>query len=330
MFWAIESVGDGRGDGTMCSRRMAGFLLLAVCSPAAAQSINIDLGTSGTEPPDYYRAAGMPGTWNKFEAVSTTTTYDLVGLDGQLTGATVRQYGGTEIVTVPLGGAGQPGGADATLLGDALVTHTTIENCLFFNGLQNGLYEVTSYAWMPTAPATQTQVHIDTNPTTLMVGGAWTGTHEEPVTFVRHYVGVTSGFLGPHSGVPPGGDYGIGAPLNGIQLRFVTEEPPLFTTVNRLTWLVALDASSYDVVRGDLNLLRSTGGDFMQATTGCIANNLAATKLPYPSDPPAEGNSHWFIVRGVTSQGPLTYDEPGTSQVASRDAGINAAAGACN
>ena len=39
------------------------------------------------------------------------------------------------------------------------------------------------------------------------------------VTYTRFYVNVTTGFMGPHAGLPSGGNTVIGGALNGIQLR---------------------------------------------------------------------------------------------------------------
>ena len=68
----------------------------AVVTPVSAQSINIDFGLPNTGPPDSYRAAGIDGTWNSFEAVGPET-YQLLDVNGQLTGVTLSQFGGTEI-----------------------------------------------------------------------------------------------------------------------------------------------------------------------------------------------------------------------------------------
>jgi hypothetical protein len=209
------------------------------------------------------------------------------------------------------------------------VTHTATENCLFFDALAPGTYEVLTYAWMPTSPTTPNLVHIDTNPTVTTVGALWPGEQTENVTFARHLVQVTtSGWLRPHSGVPSGGNYTIGAALNGIQIRRLVVQPPLFVSRDRLEWLASLDATSYDVVRGDLGTLRATGGNFTLATGECLANNLAASRLDHLVDP-APGGGFWFLVRGVGAGGPMTWDDPGTSQVGSRDAEINAAPPAC-
>ena len=51
---------------------------------------------------------------------------------------------------------------DAALLNDALITYDPgLESCLFVNGLEPGMYEVTMYAWMPNAPSVFSRVrHI--------------------------------------------------------------------------------------------------------------------------------------------------------------------------
>jgi hypothetical protein len=70
----------------MGRRSILRVLTAAACccatAPALAQSINIDLGPPGTEPPSSYRAAGMPGQWQKFEATTWGEFHDLVDLDG--------------------------------------------------------------------------------------------------------------------------------------------------------------------------------------------------------------------------------------------------------
>jgi hypothetical protein len=305
-------------------------LLSVAVGVTGAQTINIDLGLPGTAPPTGYRAAGMPGFWNAFEATEPTITYPLFDNHGQPTGATARQYGGTEILSLSLGGPGEPEGADALLLGDTLLTHTTIETCLFFHGLQNGTWEVTSYAWHPGKPSTQSSVHIDFNPTTVLVGGSWSGSLSDPGSYTRHLVPVTTGFLGPHSGVPAGGDFGIGASLSGIQLRRVVEEPPLFLDDrSTLAWLTALDAQDHDVVRGDLVALRATGGDFTAAVTDCLADDTTSMSL-HEAGLPAPGQGWFYLVRGSQVGGAMTWNSPGPGQVGDRDSEIDASAGNCS
>jgi hypothetical protein len=88
-----------------------------------------------------------------------------------------------------------------------------------------------------------------------------------------------------------------------------------------LTWTAVSGATSFDVVRGGLSALRSTHGDFNTATQACSANNTTATSLT-TSEGLTPGNGYWYLVRGSTCGAAGTYDD-GT-QVASRDAGINA------
>ncbi len=85
---------------------------------------------------------------------------------------------------------------------------------------------------------------------------------------------------------------------------------------------------TYDVVRGDLGLLRSTAGDFEQATVECLANDEPGNLVDFSEVPPS-GEGFWFLVRMVTPVGNGTYDEASGSQVGSRDAGIDAADGGC-
>ena len=120
----------------------------------------------------------------------------------------------------------------------------------------------------------------------------------------------------------------IGAAVNGIQLRLMTVEPPLFVSRSRLSWLTALNAVSYDIVRGDLQTLHTSGGNFTLATQQCLANDTLSTDLDSP-ETPLPGQGEWFLVRGVSTSGAMTYNSPGNSQVGSRDAEIAASAGAC-
>ena len=62
---------------------------------------------------------------------------------------------------------------------------------------------------------------------TIDVGGAWTGTHVEGVTYARWVLAIdSSGFLGSHSGIVPNALAANGAALNGIQIRPLTAGNP--------------------------------------------------------------------------------------------------------
>jgi hypothetical protein len=315
----------------MCRLLKLQILLATVCcalvGPVSAQSINIDIGPPGTEPPTGYRAAGLPGQWQKFEATTWGVFHNLVDVNGNPIAARVRQIGGTEIVIATLGGPADPQGSDAILLGDALLTHA-LENCLFFENLTSGTYEVLSYAWVPTAPTTLNHVWIDFHPVEPLIGGLWPGRFKVGVSHARHEFVVTNGVINMHSGIPSGNGPNPGAALNGIQLRLMGPEPPLFVDRTKLVWLAALDATRYDVVSGDLATLRSTGGDFFAATDACLIDATFALQLSYTGEP-NPGDVQWFLVRGKDTVGDLTWNAPGTAQVGNRDLEINAAVASC-
>ena len=127
-----------------------------------------------------------------------------------------------------------------------------------------------------------------------------------------------------HSGIPSGGNPNPGAALNGVQLRRLVPQPPLFVDRDRLVWLSSLDATHYDVVSGDLNTLRSSGGNFVVATDPCLVDDSTALTLPQ-TEAPAPGEGRWFLVRG----GAFTWNSPGTDQVGDRDPQLAAAGSAC-
>ena len=104
------------------------------------------------------------------------------------------------------------------LLNDYLATHSDVlESCMYLNGLEDGMYEVLTYARMPNSPGTLQLVRFDFHKGTTLVGGAWPGQHEEGITYSRDIIEVNNGFIGFHVGIPPGGDTVIGAAFNGFQ-----------------------------------------------------------------------------------------------------------------
>jgi hypothetical protein len=205
------------------------LLSAALATPAFSQSINLDIGEPADAPSATYGAAGLPGVWNSVRCEHTTANpgpqpfdYMLVDLAGNATGVGLHQFGGTELLS-----ADDPtvSGDDATLLDDALVTHSiALKSCLYFNGLENGSYEVLTYAWMPNHPEVLNKVFFDFTPGFALVGGSWSGVHELGITYARHIIHVTNGFMGPHAGLPDDGDPAIGGALNGMQLRKVSCE----------------------------------------------------------------------------------------------------------
>ena len=93
------------------------------------------------------------------------------------------------------------------------------------------------------------------------------------------------------------------------------------------SWTADDEAASYDVVRGDLGVLRSDGGVFTASVQQCLA---AGTRDLDVADPqtPAPGQAWYYVLRSryADARDPGTWDEDGAS---SRDAGIAASSNTC-
>jgi hypothetical protein len=107
---------------------------------------------------------------------------------------------------------------------------------------------------------------------------------------------------------------------------FLTVEPSGNDTL--LSWSSLSQATGYDVVRGDLSILISSGGDFGSATQACLADDLGDTFLS-ATDAPATDGGFWYLVRPVNCGGHGSYDSGGPAQVRPRDGGINSSASSC-
>ena len=97
---------------------------------------------------------------------------------------------------------------------------------------------------------------------------------------------------------------------------------------DELSWSPIGGATSYDVIRGDLDLLLTSGGDFAAATESCLVNGNTTTILPYSDEPPP-GFDWWILVRAARALSVLSYDSFGPGQAGSRDGGIAASGAAC-
>lgn len=75
------------------------------------------------------------------------------------------------------------------------------------------------------------------------------------------------------------------------------------------------------MVRGSLQALQGSGGDFSTSTSLCFVNNTPATATSAAFNP-SSGGGVWYAVRGVNLGGLGTFNEPGTSQQGTRDAEI--------
>jgi gingipain R len=102
----------------------------------------------------------------------------------------------------------------------------------------------------------------------------------------------------------------------------------LTVTPDSLSWTEVEGAVFYDVVRGDLETLSQTAGDFSLATETCVVNDVGGTLVDLSEIPPA-GTGHWYLVRGVSTTGPMTFQALYDSQVGLRDPEIDAAIGTC-
>ena len=85
----------------------------------------------------------------------------------------------------------------------------------------------------------------------------------------------------------------------------------------RLSWGATLTTAGYDVVYGDLNLLRASGGDFQVATLGQLVCNTSLLSL-IQSGNPSPGNGFWFLARSRNCGGVSGYGG------SNRDSGIAA------
>lgn len=93
-----------------------------------------------------------------------------------------------------------------------------------------------------------------------------------------------------------------------------------------LAWQATPGATSYDVVKGSLDPLAASGGDFTSSIDTCFADDTAATSVPEVDLPPA-GEAFFYLVR----PGPGgTYDETCPGTLPSRDASIAASPLACS
>jgi len=103
--------------------------------------------------------------------------------------------------------------------------------------------------------------------------------------------------------------------------------PVLTMLGDGLSWTSG--ASGYDVVRGDLGLLRASGGDFSTATTDCLADDQMLSTLD-DAWVPSSGDMAFYVVRPSNCSGSGSYDTLEAGLAAGRDAGIDAAPISCS
>jgi hypothetical protein len=108
--------------------------------------------------------------------------------------------------------------------------------------------------------------------------------------------------------------------------------PPVVTGLrlagDQLGWDGHPGAEAFDVVRGDLSVLRQAGGDFLAATESCLGEDYGDLTLNDPEDPPG-GQAFWYLVRAVNCAGSGDYESGGAAQATPRTTDIDASAGGC-
>jgi len=111
------------------------------------------------------------------------------------------------------------------------------------------------------------------------------------------------------------------------------ERPPAVATVwglkwpgrSTLAWLPTPGATGYDVVKGELSVLRSTGGDFFPSITACLESS-GTDSAASDAELPATDEGFFYLARSSPGG---TYDSACPSQTTTRDANIQASALAC-
>ncbi|ANM30469.1 hypothetical protein ABI59_14165 [Acidobacteria bacterium Mor1] len=97
-----------------------------------------------------------------------------------------------------------------------------------------------------------------------------------------------------------------------------TDEPELMVDlaagVPLLSWDRVDPATGSDIVVGDLDCLRTSGGDFAACTSGCVDDNRTTLDALAPA-----GGSQFFLVRSQNCGGSGSYSVSGGGQVGTRD-----------
>ncbi len=178
----------------LLARAFPALALPLLASSARSQSLNIDVGLNLSYPtPASTEGAGalQPGYWNDVAPIPLPpTTPPLRRLDGSIVPVTIDCTGGTPLEsTSNLAGASSD---ELALLADVSDPGPTPQLWLI-NGLDDGPYDVYTYAMAPDNPSFLTDVSVFNSPDpTVTVGGAWPGAQIEGVTYARHRVVVVN------------------------------------------------------------------------------------------------------------------------------------------
>ncbi len=115
-------------------------------------------------------------------------------------------------------------------------------------------------------------------------------------------------------------DNSAGPPIGPVALSWTTK------TTSR--WNPVTGAGGYDIVSGDIELLRAGAGDFEHSGVACLGDNVTALEM-VDSGLPAAAGGFYYLARAMGCGSNGTYDSSGSTQQGSRDAGVDAAMATC-
>ena len=95
-----------------------------------------------------------------------------------------------------------------------------------------------------------------------------------------------------------------------------------------IEWTAVEFADGYDLVRGRLEVLTGSGGDFTESIDTCLVDDHGETTV-LDREMPMVGSGFHYLVRAQAACKDGTYDSGGDGQVEKRDAEIESSAGAC-
>jgi len=203
------------------------ILSLILASPAAAQSLNVDIGLNTVFPvpiSTYGGAAAQPGVWND---VSGTLAAPVIlnGLSGLPSGVSLSRTGASGNFAHD-----NPAttGEDDSLMDDCQdLGGAGSSSTWTFTGLTNGQYQVFTYAWAPDDGTFRTNVSVAGSADPVQtLGGDWPGNHVLGTTYALHNVTVTSGTIVVTATTADDPVFGFGS-LNGIQIKGAPPPPPI-------------------------------------------------------------------------------------------------------
>jgi len=168
---------------------------LATGAPALGQSFNIDIGGNQTflVPTNAYgAAAAQPGIWNDVNTFAVGQA--LIDLGGVITAVTFTDAG-TGVQNYESDNAATTGDDEALLddFTDLGCTNGTTTSYTI-SGLADDDYDIYTYAWASDGDGFRTDITVTSSPDPLQsVGGTWTGSHVQGVTYALHRVTVSGG-----------------------------------------------------------------------------------------------------------------------------------------